>query len=287
MALPLPNGQLFYIAHRVLPADYEMPSLEIASDHYTVGYQISGDRTIITPNSIFTLHPGNIGTLAPYLYHRTVPASNEVYENILVKFSPLFVKPLTDQFGEQILDQIYERKTNRFPAHMQAVISSYFTNLLDEYNRKSPYGDFKLQCILCELLLTILEYRLPEESTNPPNTPLTLPIMEAVYYMETHYAEPLTIEKVAGISNYSVAYFSRLFRKQLGKSYSEYLSHIRLKNVSRLLLSTDKSITEIAIETGYQYPGNLSAAFRQETGLSPQQYRKQRRNSADPSAPLS
>ena len=279
MALPLPNGQLFHIAHRVLPADYEMPSLEIASDHYSLGYHISGDRTIITPNSIFTQHPGNVSTLAPYIYHRTVPASNEVYESILVKFSPLFVKPLTNQFGEQILDQIYARTTNSFPAHIQTVIGGYFTNLLEEYNRKSPYANFKIQCILCELLLTILEYRLPEENIGSHDTPLTLPIMEAVYYMETHYAESLTIEKAAGISNYSAAYFSRLFKKQLGKTYSEYLSHIRIKNVSRLLLNTDKTITEIAIETGYQYPGNLSAAFRQKTGLSPQQYRKQRKSS--------
>ena len=278
MALPLPNGQLFHIAHRVLPADYEMPSLEIASDHYSIAYHISGDRTIITPNSIFTQHAGNVSTLAPYIYHRTVPASSEVYESILIKFSPLFVKPLTDRFGEQILDQIYARTTNSFSDDIQAAIYGYFTNLLEEYQRKSPYGDFKIQCILCELLLTILEHRLPEENSNSPDTPLTLPIMEAVYYMETHYAEALTIEKVAGISNYSVAYFSRLFQKQLGKSYSEYLSHIRIKNVSRLLLNTDKSITEIAIETGYQYPGNLSASFRQKTGLSPQQYRKQRRN---------
>lgn len=281
MALPLPKGQLFQITHRILPADYEMPSLEIASDHYSIAYHISGDRTIITPNSIFTQHPGNVSTLAPYIYHRTVPASNEVYESILVKFSPLFVKPLTDQFGEQILDQIYSRTTNSFPSYMQDTIYNYFTNLLEEYNRKSPYGNFKLQCILCELLLTILEYRLPEENVTPSDTPLTLPIMEAVYYMETHYAEALTIERVAGISSYSVAYFSRLFKKQLGKSYSEYLSHIRIKNVSRLLLNTDRSITEIAIETGYQYPGNLSAAFRQKTGLSPQQYRKQRKDSGN------
>lgn len=278
MALPLPNGQLFYIAHRLLPADYEMPSLEIASDHYSIGYHISGDRTTITPTSIFTQHPGDVSTLAPYIYHRTVPASNEVYESILVKFSPLFVKPLTDRFGDRILDQIYARTTNSFSADIQPAIYGYFTNLLEEYEGKSPYRDFKLQCILCELLLAILEHRLPEKDDNSPDTPLTLPIMEAIYYMETHYAEALTIEKAAGIANYSTAYFSRLFQKQLGKSYSAYLSSIRIKNVSRLLLNTDKSITEIAIETGYQYPGNLSAAFRQKTGLSPQQYRRQRRN---------
>lgn len=278
MALPLPEGQLFQITHRILPANYEMPSLEIAYDHYAVCYHIHGDRTTITPNFTFTQHPGSVSTLAPYIYHRTVPASNEVYESILIKFSPLFVKPLTDRFGDQILDQIYARPTNRFAADMQPVVYGYFTKLLEEYGKKSPYGDFRLQCVLSELLLAILEYRLPEDSTDPHATPLTLPIMEAVYYMELHYAEPLTIEQVAGIAGYSAAYFSRLFMKQTGKSYSEYLSYIRIKNVSRLLLNTDKSVTEIAIETGYQYPGNLSASFRRKTGLSPQQYRRQRKN---------
>ncbi len=277
MALPLPEGELFQITHRILPADYEMPSLEIAYDHYSINYHIRGDRTTITPGFTFTQHPGSVSTLAPYIYHRTVPASSEVYESILIKFSPLFVKPLTDRFGEQILDQIYARPTNRFAAAMQPVIYGYFTRLLETYSQKTPYGEFRSQCVLSELLLAILEYRLPEDNSASHATPLSLPIMDAVYYMEIHYAEPLTIEKVAEIAGYSTAYFSRLFHSQLGKSYSEYLSYIRIKNVSRLLLNTDKSITEIAIETGYQYPGNLSSSFRQKTGLTPQQYRRQRK----------
>ena len=280
MALPLPEGQLFQITHRILPADYEMPSLEIAYDHYSINYHIRGDRTTITPNFTFTQHPGSVSSLAPYIYHRTVPASAEVYESILIKFSPLFVKPLTDRFGQQILDQIYARPTNRFAADVQPVVYGYFTRLLELYAQNSPYRDFRLQCILCELLLTILEHRLPEDGSASHATPLTLPIMEAVSYMESHYAEPLTMDKVAEAAGYSTAYFSRLFQKQLGRSYSEYLSHIRIRNVSRLLLNTDKSITEIAIETGYQYPGNLSAAFRAKTGLTPKQYRSRRKNPA-------
>ncbi len=284
MALPLPEGQLFQITHRMLPADYEMPSLEIAYDHYSINYHIQGDRTTITPSFTFTQHPGSVSTLAPYIYHRTVPASDKVYESILIKFSPLFVKPLTDRFGEQLLDRIYAHPTNRFAADMQAVVYGYFTRLLEIYDNASPYRDFRLQCVLCELLLAIDEYRLPEDGSSSHATPLTLPIMEAVYYMESHYAEQLTIEEVAEAAGYSAAYFSRLFQSQLGKSYSEYLSYIRIKNVSRLLLNTDKSVTEIAIETGYQYPGNLSASFRQKTGLTPKQYRRQRKNPVqDPS----
>ncbi len=280
MALPLPEGQLFQITHRILPADYEMPSLEIAYDHYSLNYHIKGDRTTITPSFTFTQHPGSVSTLAPYIYHRTIPASTEVYESILIKFSPLFVKPLTDRFGEQLLDRIYARPTNRFDADRQPAVYRYFTELLEIYDGNSPYRDFRMQCLLCELLLAIAEYRLPEDDSASHATQLTLPVMEAVSYMESHYAEQLTIEQVAEAAGYSAAYFSRLFQKQLGKSYSEYLSYIRIKHASRLLLNTDKSVTEIAMETGYQYPGNLSASFRLKTGLTPQQYRRQRRSPA-------
>lgn len=275
MALPLPEGQLFHIEYRVLPADYEMPSLEAAFDHYALGYHIRGDRTTITPDMIFTSHPGYVSAMAPFVYHRTIPASREPYESILIKFSPLFVRPLTERFGQRLLDDIYSYPANHFTVEIREQVRQLFFLMLEEYRHSAVYSDFKLQCMLSELLLTIAEYRLPEENASVHPTTLTPPIIEAVYYMEKHYAENITIDDVAGVANYSASYFSRLFHVQLGKPYTEYLGSIRLKNAQRLLLSTDKSVTEIALESGYQYPGNLTAAFKKRTGMTPQQYRKQ------------
>lgn len=276
MSLSLPEGCDFYIARRSIPADYEMPSLEVAIGFYEMGYMISGDRTTITPAMTYTQHAGFLGTLSPFIYHRTIPASSAPYESILVKFTPSFVKPFTDLFGIQALDKIFSHPTNRFRPDDQNKIFHLLMNMLEEYQEDSPYKDFNIQCMLFQILTTVLQKRLPDDSTIIHEAPLTPPIIEAVYYMEKHYAQKLNINMVAKISGFSPAYFSRIFQSQLGKSYSDYLCDIRLKHVKELLLTTDKSIAEIALETGYSYPGNLTEQFKRKTGITPVHYRKNR-----------
>ena len=277
MALPLPEGQLFHIEYRKLPAGYEMPSLEAASDYYELGYHIRGDRTTITPDMSFVSHPGCVSVMAPLVYHRTLPASAAPYESILIKFSPLFIRPLTQRFGQRLLDDIYSHPSNRFTKKIRSDVRRLFFRMLDEYQsparQASPYSECRLQCMLSELLLTIAEHRLADDNADTYPATLTPPVIEAIYYMEKHYAETISIETAAGMANYSTAYFSRLFKAQLGKSYTEYLGSLRIRNAERLLLGTGKSVTEIALESGYQYPGNLTAAFKKQTGMTPRQYR--------------
>ena len=275
MARPLPEGCEFTIARRYLPGDYEMATMEAATDHYTIGYHISGSRTTITPNITYTQHPGYLGTLAPFVYHRTIPASkNEIYESILIKFTLTFVKPFTDAFGIQALNRIYEHPTNRFEPEIQNKIYNILLDMVDEYEKESPYRDFVLQCMLFQVLIMILEKRLPDSDVILYSTPLTPPIIEAIYYMEKNYPDRLSLETVARISGFSPSHFSKVFQSQLGKSYSDYLSDIRLRHVQELLLTTKKTITEIALETGYAYPGNLTEQFKRRIGMTPMAYRK-------------
>lgn len=207
MALPLPQGTLFHIEHRILPANFEMPFLEVSSDHYSLVYHIKGDRTVITPNCIFSLHPGDVSSLAPFVYHRSIPASSEVYESFLLKFTPQFVKPLTDHFGEQLLDRLYVHPTNSFSAEIQDEIHRLFESLLKHYHSDSLYRECMLQCILSELLLTIIEHRQNSDHANVHNTPLTPPIMDSIYYLEKHYSESFSIDDIAAISRKSFSFF--------------------------------------------------------------------------------
>ena len=107
MALPLPQGKNFIITYRMMSGDFEMPSMEVASDHYSLGFIINGDRKVLTPTMSYTLHKGYINAIAPFLYHRTIPASGDYYESYLIKFSPDFVKEFTDKAGKSILDDIF------------------------------------------------------------------------------------------------------------------------------------------------------------------------------------
>ena len=107
MPLPLLPQQDFYIAHRILPADYAMPALEAANDHYGMGYIISGDRFVITPKQSYYHRKGELGIMPPYVYHKTMPLAPEAnipYEGILIKFSPKFVEPFTVCVGQSVFE---------------------------------------------------------------------------------------------------------------------------------------------------------------------------------------
>ncbi len=286
MALPLPQGKQFTIIYRMLESSFEMTSMEVASDHYSLGFIIHGDRKVITPTKTFMLHAGFINGIPPYAYHRTIPGSLDYYENYLIKFSPDYVKELTEELGAQFLDNLYAQFPKEFDDEDRKELFSLAKTLLDAYDSLNEcekpedirVSELKVKHLFYALLLLINDKgRSAWEKTVLHNKALSEPIMEAVYFVEKNYKKPIKIEDAAAISGYSVTYFSKLFSAQLGKPFSEYLCITRLKHVQNLLLSTDMSVMDISLECGFSYPGNMTASFKKEFGMTPLQFRKQNR----------
>lgn len=274
MPLPLPKGKKIHIDYTYSEHPYEMPSMEIAPDHYSLGLILHGDRAIITPTAQYILHAGDMGTIAPFVYHKTLSASKECYSRILIKFSPEYVQPLIDAYGPHVIDRIFSCPVKRFPEDIQKRLTFIFQTMYDEYSTNiSDYTISRLRCQLIEILLLVLEYSQSDESSISTNTPLSKPILDVIYFLENNFTKPIKIEDAAAICNYTTAYFSRLFKSQLHISYSDYLNNVRLRHVKSLLISTDKSITDIALETGFKYPGNMTILFKKTYGQTPYEFR--------------
>ena len=157
MPLPLLPQQDFYIAHRILPFDYAMPALEASTDHYGMGYVISGDRFTITPKHTYYHRKGELGMMPPYLYHRTMPLSPEAdipYEGILVKFSPKFIEPFTASVGQSVFDDIYSHRVSKFLPEDSEKILAHLRKMLETYKSDFPQKTALLQYMLYEFLLT-------------------------------------------------------------------------------------------------------------------------------------
>lgn len=287
MALPLPQGKQFIMSHRMMSGDFEMSSMEVAQDHYSIGFIIHGDRKVITPTKSFMLHAGYINGMPPYVYHRTIPGSTDYYESFLIKFSPDFAKELTDALGLNFLDNLYEQFPKKYSPEDEKELFSLAGTLLDAYEKserantqeEQREADLKIKYLLFSLLLLIRDKgESASEKTVLHNNTLSEPIMEAVYFIEKNYKDPISITDVAAVSGYSVSYFSRLFKNQLGKAFSEYLCLTRLKHVQQLLLTTDMSAMDISLECGFPYPGNMTASFKKEFGMTPLKFRKQNKS---------
>lgn len=96
-------------------------------------------------------------------------------------------------------------------------------------------------------------------------------------YMDTHYAEPLTIERLAQMAEISPKYYVDLFKKAYGRSAIDYLTEVRLNEAKRLIARSEARLSDIAHRIGYQDEFYFSRKFKQHMGMPPAAYRKSKR----------
>ncbi|MCD8103623.1 MAG: AraC family transcriptional regulator [Lachnospiraceae bacterium] len=99
-------------------------------------------------------------------------------------------------------------------------------------------------------------------------------ILEAIEYVRQNYTLPLTLEDTAHRAGLSPTYFSRKFHQATGNTFKKYVNEIRILNAKQMLLSTDDSVTKIAMNCGFGSSNYFKDVFRRMTGFSPRDYRK-------------
>ncbi|MCK9208371.1 MAG: AraC family transcriptional regulator [Salinivirgaceae bacterium] len=82
-----------------------------------------------------------------------------------------------------------------------------------------------------------------------------------------------SVRSCAEKMNLSANYFSDLLKSETGKNTQEYIHFYLLDRAKTLLLSTNKTVNEIAFELGFEYPQNFSKLFKKKLGISPTDYR--------------
>ncbi|MET3942206.1 AraC-like DNA-binding protein [Paenibacillus sp. PvP094] len=98
-------------------------------------------------------------------------------------------------------------------------------------------------------------------------------IREAANYIRSHSNEHITLEQAAGIAGYSTPYFSRKFSKTIGISFPEFLMESRLLHAKQLLATTNLSIKQITLETGFSQSSYFIRCFRSQENVTPLQFR--------------
>ena len=100
-----------------------------------------------------------------------------------------------------------------------------------------------------------------------------LQIDTAVSYINSHYSEKITLEDLAELCELSVSYFCKLFKSEIGESFADYLTWVRIEKAIDLLRDPKMKIYEISEEVGYSDVQYFNKVFRDTTGVSPSFYR--------------
>lgn len=92
--------------------------------------------------------------------------------------------------------------------------------------------------------------------------------VQVITYIQEYYAEPITLDSLAEVFNFSAYHLSSLFKEHTGMSPIDYLIRFRLELATELLMTTDASVGEISASVGYKDVYYFSRIFKKRKGVS-------------------
>ena len=101
-------------------------------------------------------------------------------------------------------------------------------------------------------------------------------VLQAARFINEHFRQQITAGDIAAAAGFSPNYLSRKFREAAGIGVHDYLVFIRLRNAAFELLTTDDSVTDIALRNGFSDSNYFKDVFKKKYGMTPREYRKTR-----------
>lgn len=98
-------------------------------------------------------------------------------------------------------------------------------------------------------------------------------VRRAIDYTSNNYNAPLDLSRISKYLGINKCYFCNLFKKETGKTYSQFLNEIRVEKSKGLLANTNLSILEISLSIGYNNQNYYNMSFKKITGITPLKYR--------------
>ena len=133
--------------------------------------------------------------------------------------------------------------------------------------------------LLLRLMLHQLLLQCSRVCSLLPDTPTDIhstdrEVLLAARYINEHFRQAITAADIAAAAGFSPNYLSRKFREAAGMGVHDYLVLIRLRSAAYELLSSDMSVTQIALRCGFSDSNYFKDAFKKKFGLTPREYRK-------------
>ena len=237
-------------------------------------YLAKGECTAFLSHNIYKFSKGDIVIVPAGTIHKTDYTGKGMHERIVISFKPTVTEWLNNVVGTDIVSDVMQAGVISIPEKRRDYIESLLEKLLFENEGQDPLSPGFVSVALAELMLFITRCKNYEENVIKEIDVNNRIMQEVATYIYNHYSERLILEDVAKKFNLSRSYLSKKFKSVTGFGFKEYIINVRIQHACELLLNTNKSITDIAFECGFNDSNYFGDAFRRTKGISPNKYRK-------------
>lgn len=205
----------------------------------------------------YRLEPGKI-LIGGMNKRLEIDTSGEGFEYELIHYVPL------DAHGAEDMRRLTE-------VHLlHASLDPELQQLLDQLLQAASSPDSMMLLEKKALFYRLLNKLLQSERTQQNRDSHTL-IDQAIQYIQAHYAEPITLDRLAGSFGLKPKYFSSLFHRYAGIGPIDYLIQYRINRAHELLMTGQFTVAAVARSVGYADAYYFSRLFKKHKGLPPGQ----------------
>ena len=243
--------------------------------YYELAYIEHGSCRFFIEDTMFDLHDGDFLLIPPHVFHFTRYLFGSCLRCGIYFRAGDLESELISHFpdGADFLSQV---RIFQVPTDARREIGRIIMRMAAEdrgFDERSP---LMLRLQLQELLLLCSRVCLLLTETPASIHTTDRQVLLAARYINEHFRQQISAADIAAAAGFSPNYLSRKFREAAGIGVHDYLVFIRLRSAAFELLSTDDSVTDIALRNGFSDSNYFKDVFKKKYGMTPREYRKTR-----------
>jgi len=250
-----------------------------------MNYIYSGSCQYVIDGQLLTLEEGDVCIFdKDVIRHKNTIGENDIILNISMTdsfFSDSLMSHAKNQsiFASFLLYAISQRTEHDqyiiFRTNRSERIIRLFQQLLMEYFDARIYKRTMLRNYLVIIITELLRlyYENPAEHLVQISSDKSDQLFDILHHIEQHY-DNLTLEGLATHFGYHPKYLSSLIHKSFNKTFKQILTEQRMKVSCGMLRNSQASIQKISADVGFKNPNSFYRCFREQYGMTPDEYRK-------------
>ena len=246
-------------------------------------YVLSGKGKYYIEDKVYLFEPGDLFVIGKHELHKSQLINGEPFEVLVIMFDPRLADIVRVDDGVDPLSLFFERTDDfshqlKVSDELKPKLKWCFDLMMEEYGRKEGFSLRVIGSLLQWLLLELKKayaknkrYNFIESWSGMTLKPV---VSDAMEYINNHYPENINLTKISRKLCVNPSYLSREFKHNTGFSVVEFINFRRIWHAREMLLYTDKQVTEIAYQVGYNNVTHFHWTFKKMIGVSPNKYRK-------------
>lgn len=237
---------------------------------------LSNSYTVVIDGEAHLMEEGDIWITAPGTLHALkAPASGE---RIILLFDYSMICNVKGM--DSLLHTFHPYRLiskKEFP-ELNNRLSFYIEEVRKEYESPTSFTEASIYALMIRFFIAMGRHffdagsKFPGINVNKQHEYVEKFLM-ICNYISDHCTENLSINELANLAGYSKFHFSRLFKQFTNMSCYEYLIQKRIAYAEQLLIQPDLSITEVAMQSGFNSLSTFNRTFKEEKGCTPSAYK--------------